>query len=236
MLMKNKNRFLFCIVLLSLALMGNSQAQKGGVKLKDYPATSILKTSLQLTSAHELNHIIILPNSKFNQEEAAKMIERLDRLPPSLLAKINRNGIVIKLFTGSLTDNKSAAHLSGVIPRGYVKRVTWDDVPGIGGSKTVLVKIGSSNQGSGHSSVNLELHELAHSIDRHVYRGLRYQQHFLDIWNKEKNQLFPGNQYFLTYPEEYLAESFAYFYMRGKYQEQLQKLAPMTYQLIRDLS
>src|SRR3954468_2832722 len=236
MLMKNKNRSLLCIVLLSLALMGNSQAEKGGVKLKDYSATSVLKTSLQLTSAHELNHIIILPNSSFNQEEAAEMISRLDRIPTSLLAKVKSNGIVVKLFTGNLTDNRTAAHLSGIVPRGYAKQVTWDHVPGIGGSKTVLVKIGSSNQGNGHSSVNLELHELAHSIDRHVYRGLRYQQHFLDIWNQEKSLLFPGNHYLLTYPEEYLAESFAYFYMGGEYRERLQKFAPMTYQLIRDLS
>lgn len=234
--MKNKNYFLLCTVLLSLALMGNSQAEKGGVELKDYPETSILKTLLQLSSAHELNHIIILPNSNFNQEEAARMISRLDRLPTSLLAKINRSGIVVKLFTGNLTDNRTAAHLSGIVPRGYAKQVTWDNVPGIGGSKTVLVKIGSSNQGNGHSSVNLELHELAHSIDRHVYKGLRYQQHFLDIWNQEKGLLFPENNYFLTYPEEYLAESFAYFYMGGKYREKLQKLAPMTYQLIGGLS
>ena len=184
--MKRQNYFLLCIVLLSLALMGNSQAEKGGVKLKDYPETSILKTSLQIVSAHELNHIIILPNSNFNQAEAAEMISRLDRLPTSLLAKINRSGIVVKLFTGNLTDNRTAAHLSGIVPRGYVKQVTWDNLPGVGGSKTVLVKIGSSNQGNGHSSVNLELHELAHSIDRHVYQGLRYQQHFLDIWNERK--------------------------------------------------
>ncbi|MCQ6275154.1 toxin [Bacillus sp. V3B] len=234
--MKNKNYILLCIALLSLALMGNSQAEKGGIKLKDYPETSILKTSLQLTSVHELNHIIILPNSNFNQEEAAKMISRLDRLPTSLLAKIYRNDIVVKLFTGNLTDNRTATHLSGVVPRGYVKKVTWDNVPGMGGSKTVLVKIGSSNQGNGHNSINLEFHELAHSIDRHVYRGLRYQQHFLDIWNQEKDQLFPGNHYFLTFPEEYFAESFAYFYMGGKYREKLKRSAPMTYQLIRGLS
>ena len=75
------------------------------------------------------------------------MISRLDRLPSSLLAKINRNGIVVKLFTGKLTENPTAAHLAGIVPRGYVKQITWDDVPGIGGSKTVLVKIGSSDQG-----------------------------------------------------------------------------------------
>ena len=76
---------------------------------------------------------------------------------------------MIKLFTGKLTDNPTASHLSGMIPRGYVNNTTWDDVPGLGGSKTVLVKIGASHKGNGHSSVNLELHELAHSIDNYVF-------------------------------------------------------------------
>ena len=49
---------------------------------------------------------------------------------------------------------------------------TWDDVPGMGGSHTVFVKIGASDKGNGHGSVNLELHELAHSVDHIVYGDL----------------------------------------------------------------
>ena len=49
---------------------------------------------------------------------------------------------------------------------------------------------------------------------------------FLQIWNQEKDQLFPGKSYFLTYPEEYFAESFAYFYLGGQYREELKKKAP----------
>jgi len=216
--------------------MGNSQAELRGVKLKEFPSKSILMTSLRLTSEQDLGNIVILPKTPFNQEEVAQVISRLDRLPSSLLAKINRNEIVIKLFTGKLTDNPTAAHLSGIIPRGYVNNTTWDDVPGIGGSKTVLVKIGASKKGNGHSSVNLELHELAHSIDRYVYNGLRYKKDFLELWNQEKDQLFPEKSYYLTYPEEYFAESFAYYYMGGQYRYELQRKAPLTYQLIKNLS
>ena len=231
-----KNRYLLCIVILSLALMGNSQAELHGVKLKDFPANSILKTSINLTSEKELGNIVILPNEIFNQQEAAHIIFRLDKLPPSLLAKINRNGIMIQLFTGKLTDNPTASHLSGMIPRGYVNNTTWDDVPGLGGGKTVLVKIGASQKGNGHSSVNLELHELAHSIDMYIFNELRYNRDFLNIWDQEKDQLFPGKSYYLTYPEEYFAESFAYYYCGGQYRNELKRKAPLTYQLINKLS
>ena len=231
-----KRRYFLCVVLLSLALMGNSQADLQGIKLKDFPANSILKTSLNLTSEQELGNIVILPNRSFNQPEAVQIISYLDRLPSSLLAEINRNGIVIKLFTGKLTDNPTASHLSGMIPRGYVNNTTWNDVPGLGGSKTVLVKIGASNKGNGHSSVNLELHELAHSIDNYVFNELRYNRDFLEIWNQEKDQLFPGISYYLTYPEEYFAESFAYYYFGGQYRKDLKRKAPLTYRLISKLS
>ena len=216
-----KKRYFLCIIILSLALMGNSQAKFPGVKLKDFPANSMLKTSLNLTSERELGNIVILPNKIFNQLEAAQVISRLDRLPSPLLAKINQNGIVIQLFTDKLTDNPTASHLSGIIPRGYVNNTTWDDVPGLGGGKTVLVKIGASHKGNGHSSVNLELHELAHSIDIYVFNELRYKRDFLEIWNQEKDQMFPGKSYYLTYPEEYFAESFAYYYLGGQYRDEL---------------
>lgn len=163
------------------------------------------------------------------------MISRLDQLPPSLLKETYEAGVVIILFTGKLTENPTASHLAGVIPRGYTK-TTWDDVPGIGGSKTVLIKIGASQKGSGHGSVNLELHELAHSLDRYVFYHIRQNKDFIKIWEKEKNILFPGQPYFLNYPEEYFAESFAYFYMGGKYKEELKKKAPLTYHLIEGLT
>lgn len=216
--------------------MGNVQAEKNEIRLENYPEKSILQNSLQLTSKKELGQIIILPNTGFNQKEAAKIISRIDKLPPTLITKIHRRGIVVKLFSGRLTDNRTASHLKGVIPRGYANQTTWDDVPGLGGGKTVLVKIGASDKGNGHGSVNLELHELAHSIDRHIYHDIRFHSTFIKIWNEEKDKLFPGKSYFLNYQEEYFAECFAYFYMGGKYQEELKRKAPLTYEFIKKLS
>lgn len=230
-----KKILLIVAVLLLFTLMGNSRVQESGIRLKDYPKSAKLWEMLQLKSESELGNIVILPQTSFNQNEAAGIISRLDQIPASILKKTKQEGIVVKLFTGKLTENPSASHLSGIMPRGYTKTI-WDDVPGIGGSKTVLIKIGSSEKGSGHSSVNLELHELAHSIDRYVLNELRHTPDFIHIWQKEKDQIFPGRTYFLTYPEEYFAECFAYFYMGGELKEELKKRAPLTYKLIQNLS
>lgn len=234
--MKKKTHFLLIIVVLSIILMGNSQVEQEGVKLKNFSEQSTLNKLIHLKSSQQLGQIIILPNGPFDEKEAAEMISRLDRIPESLLTKINQEGIKVKLFTGKLTDNKTAAHLSGEIPRGYVSNTTWDNVPGVGGGKTVLVKIGYSDKGMGHSSVNLEFHELAHSIDRYVYQEIRNKQEFTDVWNKEKNSMFPTNNYLLTYPEEYFAECFAYYYLGGEYRESLKQKAPQTYELMKGLS
>lgn len=226
--------FLF-LILLSLILMGNSQADKDGVKLLNLSKHSPLKNQLQLHSPEELNHIIVLPKKEFDVIEASYIISRIDRLPPSLLSKIRENRIIVKLFTGRLTDNPTASHLAGEVPRGYEQNKTWDDIPGVGGGKTVLVKIGYSQKGRGHGSVNLELHELAHSVDRHVFEEIRHQETFLTIWNLEKESLFPNNDYLLIYPEEYFAEAFAYYYFKDSYRNELRKYAPLTYEYIQKL-
>ena len=233
--MIKRKQFLLFLILLSFLIMGNSQAEKGGLKLLHFPSNAPIKNNMQLTSELELNHIIVLPKGSFDVNEAGEIIFRIDSLPTSLLKKVRNQGIIVKLFTGKLTDNPTASHLSGKVPRGYEQNTTWDDIPGVGGGKTVLIKIGSSTIGNGHGSVNLELHELAHSIDRHVFQELRYEVAFLRIWNQEKTQLFPDNQYLLTYPEEYLAEAFAYYYIGGSYRNELRVKAPLTYQYIKNI-
>lgn len=223
------------MLIISLALMGSSQAAMGGIKLKDYPSHSLLKKSLVLNSQSVLGSLVLLPTDPFDEYEAAQIISRVDNLPFSLLSKVGEENIKLKLFNGKLTDNPTAAHLEGIIPRGYKGGTTWDDVPGIGGAKIVLVKIGFSDKGNGHSSVNLELHELAHSIDRYVYNGMRNNQKFLTIWKKEKRLLFPEQDYFLTFPEEYFAEAFAMYFLGGSSRNLLKKMAPETYRFMKSL-
>lgn len=230
-------KFLLLILLCILAalLIGNSKMMNRGIPLKDFPENSVLRKTLELPEDHLINNIILLPQTDFSQVEAATIITRIGQLPNELLEELNNKQIRIRLFTGKLTDNPTADHLKGVVPRGYRGTKTWDDVPGIGGGKVVLVKIGFSERGMGHSSINLELHELAHSIDRHVFDNLRERPEFLNLWHAERSLLFPESAYLQTYPEEYFAEAFAMFYYSGDSRQELQGKAPTTYQYLKSL-
>ena len=216
-------------------LPGSLHANVNGVPLVSIPPQSLLMETLDTPHPDILKEIIFMPEAPFNHIEAAGMIERIGSLPETMLQRIKEQGIQIVLFKGKLTDNPSAQALKGKVPRGYKTDKTWDDVPGAGGSKIVLVKIGSSHKGMGHGSVNLELHELAHSLDRHVYELIREDPAFLEIWKRERTFLFPGKDYFLDYPEEYFAECFAYYYIGGDFKALLGELAPETYTFIQGL-
>jgi Pro-Pro endopeptidase len=191
-----------------------------------------------LQSKEILQEIILLPQSHTNEQfsQAMKMVERIDHLPPSLLEKLREKRVYLQLFEGNLTDLPSVRHLKGISPRGYKNAaITWDDVPGAGGSNIVLAKIGYSDKGNGHGSVNLELHELAHSIDKIIFDYLRYDDDFLEIWQEERLKIFDSGHYLSEYPEEYFAECFAYFYKDETTNEILHEKAPKTYLFIEQL-
>ncbi|ALC90188.1 toxin [Bacillus sp. FJAT-18017] len=229
---------LFLIVVpavLFFFLISTSKAAPGGVALANFNGETPLGQHLQYIDWGNLSGTVLLPEETFDTFEAAAIIQRLAKLPDSLLSKINKEGIVVRLFEGRLTDNPTASHLKGETPRGYTNGATWDAVPGIGGSEVVLVKIGASEKGKGHGSINLELHELAHSIDNLVYDGLSEQKAFIKVWEKERTKLFPGLKYFNNYPEEYFAEAFALYYLSEESNQFLEKTAPLTYKLIQDL-
>lgn len=221
---------------LFLSMITTSQASFDSIKLGDYPRNSELYPLINKnTSLQQLNQIILLPKSLFDEKEAASIINRIGHLPGPLLNSINEKNINLKLFTGKLTDNQTARYLAGQIPRGYHSQTTWDEVPGIGGSKVVLVKIGSSEKGKGHGSVNLELHELSHSIDSLVFQNISKDKEFQLIWEEERGKLFPGNSYFILHAEEYFAETFAMYYLNKETNDQLKNLAPQTYDFIQSL-
>ncbi|MDR7075388.1 hypothetical protein J2Y03_000376 [Neobacillus niacini] len=219
-----------------MSMITTSQASFDSIMLADYPKNSELYQLLNTdTSFEQINQMIELPKSLFDEKEAAAIINRIGNLPETLLKKSNKQGIILKLFTGKLTDNRTAQYLAGQIPRGYHSQTTWDEVPGIGGSQVVLVKIGYSEKGKGHGSVNLELHELAHSIDSLVYQNISKDKQFQLIWEEERGILFPGNTYVILHAEEYFAETFAMYYLNDVTREQLQKIAPQTYDFFQNL-
>ncbi len=196
---------------------------------------SELYSLLALQSGKLLKDTIILPEKEFDKEEAAKIIKRLDHLPTSILSNINENGIKIILFNGKLTDQPFTENLKGKVPRGYPETILWDDLPGAGGSQYVFVKIGSSEKGKGHSSVNLEYHELAHSLQRFSYNHEKADKIITQTWKEEAGVLFPKRDYFLDYKEEYFAECFAYYFYSKETREQLKMKAPKMYTFLNSL-
>ncbi|MDF2790443.1 MAG: toxin [Neobacillus sp.] len=221
---------------LFLSIITTSQASFDSITLGDYPRESELYQLINNESnLEQLNEMILLPKSIFDEKAAAGIITRMANLPEPLLDKINDQDITLKLFTGKLTENPTARYLTGQIPRGYKSQTTWDEVPGIGGSQVVLVKIGSSEKGKGHGSVNLELHEMAHSIDKLVFQNVSQNKEFQLIWEEERGILFPGNAYFILHSEEYFAETFAMYYLNDETKLQLKELAPETYEFFQSL-
>lgn len=213
------------------------EASPPGVPLKDYQSLTLYTETSYLKNYETLKKIILLPETKFNESQAAQMIESVNQIDELILQGLVDEGVVLKLFTGSLTDEPTAAYLKGKKPRGYSKNgPTWDDVPGIGGSEVVLAKIGSSEQGKDHGSINLELHELAHSIDKFVFDSISEDPYFQAVWKKEVNQMFPNRSYFSDYPEEYFAEAFAMYYLSEETRNYVKNVAPLTYQLFVELS
>jgi hypothetical protein len=194
----------------------------------------VMEQVAKLEHSNYIKHIIVLPTENYHDQEVVNMIERISHIHPNILKKVVENNIRLKLFTGSLTDQPGFTHLKGVKPRGYV-RFTWDDVPGAGGSKLALAKIGHSVKGKGHGSINLELHELAHSIDKHVFHSLRNETEFRSIWQEEAPLMFQGQPYFIENPEEYFAEAFAMYYLGYYTRSELFTSAPKTYHYIEQL-
>lgn len=201
---------------------------------QNYAESVYLKNLSGIENKSLVSTIIVLPDDQDQWDEAEVIIERISGLPEGLLQVLKKNGIKIKLFTGSLTDQREAAHLKRVQPRGYSSK-NWDEVPGMGGSKTVLVKIGHSEKGAGHGSTNLELHELGHSVDQIILNNISETGYFQDAWLKEVQQLFPNQAYFIDYPEEYFAEVFAMYYFNQETKAECLEKAPLTYEIIRNI-
>ncbi|MCP3738873.1 anthrax toxin lethal factor-related metalloendopeptidase [Rossellomorea sp. BNER] len=228
----NKPRLLFVALTIIMFLWHHTEASYSGVLLKHSKLTSDLALRSPV-----LKEIVLLPTQTYDEDEVRAIVERLDHLPTNLLERVNSKEIKVRLFQEQLTDFPSTDHLKGVTPRGYTsKEKTWDQVPGIGGSRLVLVKIGHSDKGMGHGSENLELHELAHSIDRYVLNDLYLDMEFLNIWKRESTLLFPNQAYFTQYQEEYFAETFTMFYLNHETRKLLKEKAPATYQFFKEIN
>ena len=125
--------------------------------------------------------IIVQTSGNYSQQEATNMIQRISNIDSKTLYALYHKNIRIKLINFPITYLPEYSYLRGQIPRGWEGTGnTWESVPGIGGNP-VVARIGYSNYGNMHTSINLELHETAHAIDRYVFQNISYSQEFLRI-------------------------------------------------------
>ncbi|SED15297.1 S-layer homology domain-containing protein [Paenibacillus sp. GP183] len=181
------------------------------------------------TPADPISQLIELPASSYNKQEADSMISRIKQFQPNILARLVQNGVKIRLITGKLTDEPEYRQLKGVTPRGWEGTgKTWDDIPGVGG-KPVILRIGYSDSGHEHGSLNLELHETSHAIDINVFNNISQGTGFTQLFKKEAKLLFPANAYMDSYSEEYFAESSCMFVYSLETRNKIKRVAPLTY-------
>nr|WP_300005895.1 cell wall-binding repeat-containing protein [Tissierella sp.] len=185
----------------------------------------------------------LLPKSEgYDKLEASMMMDRVMNINPKTISNIYSGGVRMKFSKGPITDEPEYASLKGKVPRGWEGLgKTWDDVPGAGGTETPIARIGYSDPGdhTGHNSINLELHELAHSIDNFIsgtYSGeqISSSTRFKKIWKEEVRIILPDS-YYIDYSEEYFAEVFAMYYLNPASNTKLLKKAPKTYAFIKSL-
>lgn len=182
-----------------------------------------------------MDKLIVLPNESYDVNEANRMISRLNKIPSPILQKLAENKVKIILSNTNITEVKEYEYLKGVTPRGWEGTgKTWDDVPGAGG-KPVVARIGYSDPGEAHGAVNLELHETAHAIDKYVFNDVSSSESYKTMWKQEVKNVFGDNPYFVNYPEEYFAETFAMYYVNEEQNLKLKEKAPLTYEFIKNL-
>lgn len=178
-------------------------------------------------------------DNDYDVEEAQNMIDRVSKINERLISETQKAGVSLILTDFPVTYLPEYLYLKGVVPRGWEGTgLTWDDVPGIGGIPVTAARIGYSDYGRGHSTVNLELHELSHAIDS-AAAGLDISnlEEFAKIHEEEYEPLFHDHVvfYYFAYIEEYFAEAMALYYLNEDTKAKLLERAPKTYHFIETL-
>lgn len=193
--------------------------------------------SITLSSLHNselLKSMVVVPKTVEQSDELNQMLYSIDRIDTSILSYLRKQGVMIRLFQGQLTDEPLLYYLKWQQPRGWEKNVSWAEVPGSGGDWLVSAKIGASSPGNGHGSINLELHEIGHTVFH--FLSTKGASAFTKIWDEEVDKLFPNKAYYTSYTSEYFAETFAYYYVNENHSKEFFQSAPKTFTFMQNLS
>ncbi|CAD2072061.1 anthrax toxin lethal factor-related metalloendopeptidase [Phocicoccus pinnipedialis] len=195
----------------------------------------IILPTVTSTQAAEINPYLekiidlrIFDTTEKNNQDAAEMIERLDRVDDSILRNVSNSGARMILSDKKLVELPEFEELRGVIPRGHTE--PWDNVPGLGGFISYAA-IGKSEPSikNNHGDINLELHEFGHIVDMYTFEGVELSatEEFRAAHKQDKDNIFPEDDYF-NYVDEYFAEAFAYYYYTEASKHILYEKAPST--------
>ena len=180
------------------------------------------------------NMVDVRASSDESWQEAQKMIARMNNVENSILYQTNNNGALFILADTPITEQPEFAHLKGVVPRGHTN--SWDEIPGAGGHVS-MARIGYSDYGRGHSTINLELHEYGHVVDAFTV-GVQVSEteQFKAIHAEEVDKLFGDSSQrdYYDMVGEYFGETFAMYYYTEESRAELMQKAPKTYEFFKD--
>jgi len=176
-----------------------------------------------------VREVVKIPDAVYDATEVERMMRRVANIDLYLLDQIKAKDLEIVFTHEPITNLPYNEHLQGITPRGWEGLgKTWADIPGMGGSQRAIARIGHSEPGQSHGSVNLELHEIGHLVDYGVFDILSNSDEFQKNWSQEAPRMF-NDFYFIGYSEEYFAEAFAYYYFNENTRSHLRARAPLTY-------
>ena len=182
------------------------------------------------------NMVDVRTSSDESWQEAQRMIGRMNNVENRILYQTNNSGAVFILADTPITEQPEFAHLKGVVPRGHTN--SWDEIPGAGGHVS-MARIGYSDYGRGHSTINLELHEYGHVVDSFTV-GVQVSEteEFRAIHADEVDKLFGSSSQreYYNIVEEYFGEAFAMYYYTSESRAELAEKAPKTYAFFDDFN
>ncbi|WP_170287579.1 anthrax toxin lethal factor-related metalloendopeptidase [Aquibacillus halophilus] len=234
---KYGKKILFYLIVLLFLLLPFIDVTKpfSGIILQKAMGNEDLHHIQKLRNSDLLDELIVIPEKVKDKDSLINMVRRINSIDRPLLELLVNQGVKIRLFEGNLTDEPLLYHLKWEKPRGWKKDVTWEDVPGSGGSWLISAKIGASMPGNGHGSINLELHEIGHTVFNLIMTNPDYTKEFQSSWEQEVHEMFYSEQYFINHTSEYFAEMFAYYYYSEESAAIIKLKAPKTYKFFREL-
>lgn len=172
--------------------------------------------------------LIYLPYNNTEDVILERVSLELTKIDKELVLAINEQTTDRVIFTPlTIPSVYEYFFLQGVEARGTNR--TYDEISGVCCDPMVV------KYTEGRNAEQILLHEFGHSVDVMLFYWYSHSDEFLAIWEEEKELLFPGQSYYLDYPEEYFAESFAYYYQGDFTRNQLLENAPKTYEIMEGL-